>query len=129
MEHYSIGDMNFDLLSSDNTSSKTPLNVACNYGLTQLINDSTQNHNFKKYLKKENDFQRPAQEKSYQNPEHVHLERISKSKKKKLINQEIQAAYCNNVFNKYTGDQRMNWITINKLTSRKSNKTLLNEEK
>ena len=35
----------------------------------------------------------------------------------------------NNALNKYSSDQRMNWKTNNKLTSRKSNKTLLNEEK
>ena len=35
----------------------------------------------------------------------------------------------NNALNKYSGDQRMNWKTNNKLTSRKSNKTLLNGEK
>lgn len=34
--------MNCDLLSSDNNSVKTLLNVADNYGLTPLINDSTQ---------------------------------------------------------------------------------------
>ena len=34
--------MNCDLLSSDNNSAKTLLNVADNYGLTPLINDSTQ---------------------------------------------------------------------------------------
>ena len=35
----------------------------------------------------------------------------------------------NNALNKYSSDQRMNWKTNNKLTSRKSNKTLLNGEK
>ena len=42
IEQYLIGDMNYNLLSSVNTSSKTLLNVADNYDLTQLINDSTQ---------------------------------------------------------------------------------------
>ena len=37
--------------------------------------------------------------------------------------------FYNNALNKYTSDQRMNWKTNIKLTSRKSNKTLLNEEK
>ena len=49
--------------------------------------------------------------------------------KKNQFNQEIKAAYYNNALNKYASDQRMNWKTINKLTSRRSNKTILPEEK
>lgn len=79
-------------------------------------------------LKKRMTFRDQLKKKSYQNPKHVHLELISKSKKSIKSGNEGCLLY-NNPLNKYTGDQRMNWKTINKLTSRKSNKTLLNEEK
>ena len=51
-------------------------------------------------------------------------------KVKNKVNQEIKAAkkaYYNNSFNNYAGDQRKTWKTINELTSRKSNKTIINE--
>ncbi|CAH3190578.1 unnamed protein product [Porites lobata] len=37
------------------------------------------------------------------------------------------SAYYNNSFNNYVGDQRKTWKTINESTSRKSNKTIINE--
>ena len=46
------------------------------------------------------------------------------------VNQEIKSAkkaYYNNAFNNCAGDQRKTWKTINELTSRKSNKTVMNE--
>ena len=53
-------------------------------------------------------------------------------KLKNQVNQEIKSAkkaYYNNAFNHpdCAGDQRKTWKTINELTSRKSNKTEINE--
>ena len=51
-------------------------------------------------------------------------------KVKNQVNQEIKSAkkaYYNNAFNNYAGDQYKTWKTINELTSRKSNKTVINE--
>ena len=52
-------------------------------------------------------------------------------KVKNQVNQEIKSAenayHNNNAFNKYAGNQRKTWKTINELTSRKSNKTVINE--
>ena len=51
-------------------------------------------------------------------------------KVKNKVNQEIKAAkkaYYNNSFNNYADDQRKTWKTINELTSRKSNITIINE--
>ena len=50
-------------------------------------------------------------------------------KVKNQVNQDIKSAekaYHNNAFNKYAGNQRKTWKT-DELTSRKSNKTLINE--
>ena len=46
------------------------------------------------------------------------------------VNRDINTAkqaYYNNVFNNCSGDQHKTWKTINELTSRKSNKTVINE--
>ena len=51
-------------------------------------------------------------------------------KLKNQVNQEIKSAkkaYYNNAFNNCAGDQRKTWKTINELTSRKSNKTVIYE--
>ena len=48
----------------------------------------------------------------------------------KLVNWEINSAkkaHDENAFNNCYGDQRKTWKTINELTSRKSNKTVINE--
>ena len=49
---------------------------------------------------------------------------------KNQVNCEINSAkkaYYENAFNDCCGDQRKSWKTINGLTSRKSNKTVINE--
>ena len=49
---------------------------------------------------------------------------------KNQVNWEINSAkkaYYENAFNNCCGDQRKTWKTINELTSRKSNKTVINE--
>ena len=49
---------------------------------------------------------------------------------KNQVNWEINSAkkaYYENAFNNCYGDQRKTWKTINELTSRKSNKTVINE--
>lgn len=49
---------------------------------------------------------------------------------KNQVNWEINSAkkaYYENAFNNCYGDQRKTWKTINDLTSRKSNKTVINE--
>ena len=49
---------------------------------------------------------------------------------KNQVNWEINSAkkaYYENAFNKCYGDQKKTWKTINELTSRKSNKTVINE--
>ena len=46
------------------------------------------------------------------------------------VNRDINTAkqaYYKNAFNNCSGDQRKTWKTINELTSRKSNKTVINE--
>ena len=49
---------------------------------------------------------------------------------KNQVNWEINSAkkaYYENAFNNCCGDQRKTWKAINKLTSRTSNKTVINE--
>ena len=51
-------------------------------------------------------------------------------KTKNQVNREIKSAknaYYKTVFNSCVKDQRKTWKTVNELTSRKSNKTVINE--
>ncbi|CAH3121114.1 unnamed protein product, partial [Porites lobata] len=79
-------------------------------------------------LKKRMNFRNGLKKKAVKTKDASSWNRFRKVKNK--VNQEIKAtkkAYYNNSFNNYAGDQRKTWKTINELTSRKSNKTIINE--
>lgn len=79
-------------------------------------------------LKKRMNFRNRLKKKAVKTKDASSWNRSRKVKNK--VNQEIKAAkeaYYNNSFNNYAGDQRKTWKTINELTSRKSNKTIINE--
>ena len=79
-------------------------------------------------LKKRMNFRNRLKKKAVKTKDASSWNRFRKVKNK--VNQEIKAAekaYYNNSFNNYAGDQRKTWKTINELTSRKSNKTIINE--